>query len=314
MLVPISYDKRIKIVIGRSGENETSEVSFDLTDWVNEYGQGHPYMHVKRHGDAFPYPITLAFEDNIATWTISSIDTEKEGYGQAQLVYVVDNKIRKTIIYRIYVDKSVSHCSFVPDPYETWLDELTALAEMVNRGYEEYDAMASAYIDEINTKYAAYIDLANEKELTYNTLANTKEAIYRELAEGKEAAYNTLADTKEAAYNDLADSKELAYNTLANAKEADYRELSDTKEAAYNDLAETKEAAYNTLADTKEADYNTLADTKEADYNTLAETKEEAYITLTEQGEAAITELIEHGISVTDDGEGHVAIHIGGVN
>lgn len=283
MRVPITSEKRIKIVIGRSGENNVLSVEFDLTPWVEEYGTGQPFMHIRRHGDEMPYPVALEFSNNIATWLISNTDTAKTGYGKAQLVYMVDEKIKKTKVFRIYVDKSVCDVNYVPDPYEEYLDEFTALVGKMISTYNEYETLTE-------TKPEEYINLTNEKYQAYLALT-----------EDKEAFYNLLTSTKESDYRTLADGKYADYEALATGKESDYRTLASTKEANYNTLATAKETAYTNLASDKESDYRNLASGKEQDYRDL-----------TAAGEAAITDLIEHGISVTDDGEGHVVIHIGG--
>lgn len=185
MIVPVTDDKRIKIVIGHGGENQVLTVDFDLTEWVEKYGLGQPYIHIKRHGDTIAYSSMLAFSDNIATWTISEIDTAKAGSGSAQLMYVVDDKIKKNKIFSIFVDRSLTSSDDIPEPYQNILDEITIL---VGDFYSKYD-----------------------------------------------------------------------------------------------------------------------------DYMALAEEKESAYRQLAQEGEENITELIEHGISLTDDGDGHVSIKIGGV-
>lgn len=116
------------IYIGREEENKVTVVQFDLSDWINLYGSGSATLRIKRRGDRNPYPVPLVISDGIATWIISSTDTQIRGHGEAQLTYYVDDKIKKSIIYGFYVTQSLPAEGSAPDPYESWITTLEQLS------------------------------------------------------------------------------------------------------------------------------------------------------------------------------------------
>ena len=54
----------IDLYIGRVAENEVTGVEFDLTPWIQTYGEGAATIVMKRWGDTDPYPVALEIDEN----------------------------------------------------------------------------------------------------------------------------------------------------------------------------------------------------------------------------------------------------------
>lgn len=114
-------------VIGHVRENEVTQIVFDLSAWIAEYGLGTVALSVMRQGDLVPYPVPIAIVDGKATWTVSATDTARRGHIKAQLTYMVSTKVKKTCIYLFAVRDSLPSDGPAPQPYETWLETLQAM-------------------------------------------------------------------------------------------------------------------------------------------------------------------------------------------
>lgn len=123
--------------IGRQGESLVETVIFDLTAFIELYGEGETVLVVKRNGDDVPYPVILDVVDNTATWNVTNIDTAKSGFGKIQISYLVDNLIKKTVVFTTYVESSIEENAVPPDPYESYLDEMVELGSQVHREAEQ---------------------------------------------------------------------------------------------------------------------------------------------------------------------------------
>lgn len=122
------------IMLGIRGEKEVTEVVFDYSAWVSEFGEGNVSLLVKRSEDSLPYPVVLDVdtESHTATWVVSREDIRYKGRGECEWVYYVDEKIAKTVVYRTYVVRDIGEdLGEAPDPYESWLDTLSELGAEV---------------------------------------------------------------------------------------------------------------------------------------------------------------------------------------
>lgn len=116
------------LLIGRRGENEVTTVLFDFTEWASEFGSGVVDLYVKRFVDESAYPVVLTIDGTVASWLVTETDTNVAGYGKAEYVYRVDGKIAKSAVFPFFVAEDIGQpASEPPDPYESWLEQLTAL-------------------------------------------------------------------------------------------------------------------------------------------------------------------------------------------
>ena len=114
-------------IIGHVRENEVTQLVFDLSAWISEYGLGTVALSVMRQGDHVPYPVPIAIVDGKATWTISATDTAKHGRIKAQLSYMVGTKVKKTNVYTLLTKESLPVDGDAPEAYETWLEILQGM-------------------------------------------------------------------------------------------------------------------------------------------------------------------------------------------
>ena len=121
----ISVETPQTLYLGRVGEQNVEPITFDISPWITRFGQGITTLTVKRVCDKIPYPVDLVSEENTVTWTINRKDVECYGIGKAELTYMVDDKIKKSVLYKTYTEKSLSDMIPTPENGQTWLDAVT---------------------------------------------------------------------------------------------------------------------------------------------------------------------------------------------
>ena len=139
----VNCEKNNIIPIGYEGENKVEEVQFDFSEWVPDYGSGTNILLHQRSADPAPNPVTLTTEGNVATWTLSSADTQYKGWGAAQLVYTVGEAIKKSAVYRTYNNASLGDSTDPPEPWETWVDEVIAAGNAAQEAAEDATSAAT---------------------------------------------------------------------------------------------------------------------------------------------------------------------------
>lgn len=184
------------IRIGYEGENVVTRIEFNLQMWIDEYGLGGVTLLVLRHGDGDAYPVSLMIEGGVASWSITQIDTAKEGRGKIQLVYTAGEKIKKSPIYTIICSDSLDDSDTVPDPYDSWLATLTDLSALVTAKAAEslvnadIAQMAANISAQAASQSAQSADAAQRSELNALESAQAskseadKSKIYAEQAQG----------------------------------------------------------------------------------------------------------------------------------
>ena len=131
------------IPVGIREENDVSAVEVDFSAWAEEFGAGAMQLLVKRSGDTSAYPVVLTQTGTAATWTLSSTDLAKTGELLAEYVYTVSGQVKKSCVLRFYVVPDIGTPGSAPDPYQSWLAQLTALAAQT-----ETDAATAAAASE----------------------------------------------------------------------------------------------------------------------------------------------------------------------
>lgn len=117
-----------RIVIGRRGENEATEVVFDVSALVSTYGDGTAVLLAKRPNDTTAYPVTVEQDGSTVTWTVSDTDTAYRGSGECELFWYVDNTLAKSVVYGTVIGKDIGEATEEPpDAYESWVEQLTTL-------------------------------------------------------------------------------------------------------------------------------------------------------------------------------------------
>lgn len=133
------------ITLGRAGENQAQEILFDISGWEASFGPGSVSLLVRRPGEQEPYPVTLTVTDGIASWVVSNLDTALTGFGQAELIYLVDDKVVASRVWQTFVANSLLASSTDPtaDPWAEYVATVTrAAAEAQAAAQRAQDALA----------------------------------------------------------------------------------------------------------------------------------------------------------------------------
>lgn len=129
----VTAQEGVVIPLGRQGENEVETVQFDVSGWAEEYGEGSYELLHERCLDSAPYacPITVDEDKQLVEWVVRNSDNAYKGRGRAQLVYIVDKAVAKSVIYYTSTLPAIDSDMEFPDPYEDWLVQMHEDAEYV---------------------------------------------------------------------------------------------------------------------------------------------------------------------------------------
>ena len=139
------------LYLGRQFENNVRTIRFDISEWVNEFGEGTIEILHMRHGDTVPYSIPISRVDSngnennslgiYVLWNVSSVDTAQAfSDGQAELRYYAENAdgyLLKSEIYRTVVSKALG----TPLPEEDWYKSLVSKLDLIDDIVDEVKAI-----------------------------------------------------------------------------------------------------------------------------------------------------------------------------
>lgn len=148
MRIQIPNDTRPHTVpLGRLGEQNVTEVAFDISDWLTEYGEGGDVvLLIQRPGDSAAYPVEPEAADGLAVYSLTDADTQYAGKGKMQLRYSVGGEIvKKSQIYSTITLQALDGSGEVPEPWQSWVDELTELKNDAEAAAQE----ASGYVADL---------------------------------------------------------------------------------------------------------------------------------------------------------------------
>ena len=194
--------------VGYQGENEVTDVLFDISSWITEFGEGVAQLRVKRPGNSEEesYVLSLTITDGIAVWTVSETDTFNKGNGKVQLSYLVGNIVKKAVIYPYKVGKSIVGADNPVDPFDSWIERSKAWAigetldgNAVPETDETYQNNAKYYAEQADILGSAQVGLATEQA----TLATEKATLATVKADAA-AASEANAAASEAAVNGVS--------------------------------------------------------------------------------------------------------------
>lgn len=117
------------ITIGYAGENERLAIIFDVKNYVTEFPGCVITLMYRRPTANEAYPVPITVNGYKGAWIVSSGDTEYEGEGEGQLVITreSDGVVAKSAFYRIIVDRAIPIGEEVPEQWEPWITEMTAI-------------------------------------------------------------------------------------------------------------------------------------------------------------------------------------------
>ena len=195
--VDVSSARIPVLQVGYQGENEVTDVLFDISSWITEFGEGVAQLRVKRPGNSEDesYVLSLIITDEKAVWTVSETDTANKGNGKVQLSYLVGNIVKKAVIYPYKVGKSIVGADNPVDPFDSWIERSKAWA--IGETLDGDDVPETDETYQNNAKY--YAVLATEQ----GTLATEKATVATEKAAAA-AESEANAAASEAAFNGVS--------------------------------------------------------------------------------------------------------------
>ena len=133
------------IQLGRRAETNATQVTFDLTDLISTFGAGTATLLNKRASDADAYPVGAVQSGSSLVWTVTDTDTAYVGQGVCELFWYVGETLAKTVLYQTYVAQDIGAAtSDPPDPYESWIETLSALGAETEANAQEAQAAQTA--------------------------------------------------------------------------------------------------------------------------------------------------------------------------
>lgn len=121
------------LFLGRQGENLAREIEFDISDWVETFGEGTVQALHRRDNDAAPYPLNPTFSGGKAIWLVTDADTAYAGSGECELRYTVNDVLVKSRLYRTTVAPSLEGELSNPEALPDWVANVLAVGESIKR-------------------------------------------------------------------------------------------------------------------------------------------------------------------------------------
>ncbi|MBQ8109701.1 MAG: collagen-like protein [Clostridia bacterium] len=117
--------------LGAQGTYNTRAIRFDVTPWMEQFGEGAVELLVQPHGADEPYTAAqVTMEDGLVEWLVSAFDTASKGYGKAALVYYVEGvKKAESPAYVTYVSPSIGDSSGA-GTYDLWLPSVDGAGDL----------------------------------------------------------------------------------------------------------------------------------------------------------------------------------------
>lgn len=117
-----------EIALGRRGENEATQIVFDVSALAGTYGDGTAVLLARRPRDTDAYPVAAEQDGYTVTWTVRDTDTAVAGLGACELFWYVGDALAKSVIFETAVRPDIGQTTEdPPDAYESWVESLTGL-------------------------------------------------------------------------------------------------------------------------------------------------------------------------------------------
>lgn len=166
-------------VLGRRGENKATRMLFPVASWCEQFGaDGRFELVARRYSDPEPYPVAIETDEQYVYWTVSAADTAVSGKGECELYYYIGDTLAKSVIYTTIVFESMDEPGAVPEPQQSWIEQILGYA--VEAGNAADDASDSASAAESSAAAAAQSE-ANAEDAAAR--AETAESAAAESAE-----------------------------------------------------------------------------------------------------------------------------------
>ena len=139
------HDNR-PIILGRIGENESRKITFYIGEIKKAFPDATYTLLNKRPSDNVAYPVAntyLEVSGNHLIWTLQSGDLTTEGIGECQIKASESGKIIKTLVWQTITGRALDGSGTPPEPWESWIEEVTNAAEAAENARDEAEAWAT---------------------------------------------------------------------------------------------------------------------------------------------------------------------------
>lgn len=169
--------------IGRQGEREARQIVFDLSWMAENFGDGTAALLHQRSQDGLPYQVDAVQDGTTLIWTVTDTDTAYVGYGKAEIRWAVGDALAKTVIYKTRVAESITGDTEIPDPYQSWYDQMVetvgAEAEQKAEAVAREAAVdaVSGYVEQASESASAASESAESAQASAESAARSAEAL-----------------------------------------------------------------------------------------------------------------------------------------
>ena len=135
----IDVIKNKTIPLGRIGENEARQIRFDVGEILASWPAAAFTLLNQRPQDDAAYPVVssaIRMEGTRLIWTVASGDVARTGHGRLELVARQDDVIVKSVIYSTITEPALDGSGEVPEPWESWVGEVTDAADRAEAAAE----------------------------------------------------------------------------------------------------------------------------------------------------------------------------------
>lgn len=124
-------------VLGISGENEAAKIEVDAADFAEEFPGGIALLvYARPDGQVYPL-ISETDENHIVSAMLTSLETEKPGYVEIELQWLVGDVLAKSRAYRGRIRESVGTSTTPPSPTPAWADQVIAAGQAAQEALEQ---------------------------------------------------------------------------------------------------------------------------------------------------------------------------------
>lgn len=180
----LSHGARVTIDLGRQGEYNIRQIIFDMSEFVQDFGEGIAVIvHSPDGGAAYTVPPTLGstydsaiLVDNNLVWTIGQLATQHNGSGTVAINWFVADGLKKSIRYKTLCKPSINNNSESISAQQSYIDQMTELAAEMSEAGAVLNDIRVASDDAVNAirdeRTNAVNDIRNEKEDAVTAVRN----------------------------------------------------------------------------------------------------------------------------------------------
>lgn len=157
------------IPLGKRGEQNATQVDFDLSSFIRDFGDGVPGLTVRRPGDSKEYAANLERRGDTAVWTIGAEWTATDGQGKCELSWFVgEDTIAKDMrSWRTAVAESMGTGEGTPAaPEMAYLAKIQQAGAQVERAAQEVNDSAEEMLTLARSFDGAVVQVKEDIEQT----------------------------------------------------------------------------------------------------------------------------------------------------